>query len=107
MGTVPASKGFRTRQGRKDRRDAIQLLAKTHVVIPFVVDCKWLYPRGDRMIRQQLKVRSPMGVYRPMSLEIATDPLQEVVARRTLWHFYAIVETGKANPALHDFVEFL
>ena len=42
-----------------------------------------------------------------MRLEIASDPLEEMVARRAFGHLHAVVEAGQAHATLHHFVECL
>ena len=75
------------------------------MVVPLVVDGERLDPGADRVVGKQVEFRRPVWVHGPMGLEVAAYPLEEVIARRTLGDFHAVVETSQAHAALHHLVE--
>src|SRR5262245_16896807 len=53
----------------ENRSNSLHLIPETHVKVPFVMDCKWLYTPSDRVRRQFFVIRIPGGIDRPMNLE--------------------------------------
>ena len=105
VGTISALKGIGTRHSRENRRNAFHVFAKTHVVVPLVIDGERFDPGTNRVVRKQLEIRRPVGVHGPVCLEVASDPLQEVLARRTFRHLHAIVKASQPDATLHHLVE--
>ncbi len=75
VGTVPALERVSAGHGRENRRNAFHVFAKTHVVVPLVIDGERLDSGTDRVVGKQLEVGRPVGVYGPVCLEVASDPL--------------------------------
>ena len=72
IGTVHRALGC---DRREDRRDALHVLPKSHVKVPFVSGFKRFNSPGDRMLRKLVELRTPVRIDRPMGFEITTQPL--------------------------------
>ena len=104
MGAVGAFHGVLGREGGKDRRDAFQVAAETHVEVPLIVDFERLDPMGRRMVRAGQKTGFPGGIDRPVGLKIAAHPLHHAFAAGAHRHLDAIMQTGQPRSGTHDFV---
>src|SRR5688500_13318717 len=91
---VAGSRLFWTSIGQ-DRRHTFHSLTETHMVVPLVIDPKWVYTACDRVQGQRLEVRVPMRVHRPMRFEIAADPFEKGVAGGSFWYFHRIMRATK------------
>ena len=103
IGPLPCVIG---RNGRQDRRHACHRLAKSHVVIPFVVRLERLHSPRDRVPLGDLSLRQrPVRVHRPVWLEVAAHPIEKLGAALFLRYFDGVMKAGDAHAPLGERID--
>src|SRR3954462_3069192 len=102
---VGAVESFFRRNGAENWSDAGHALAKAHVIVPFVLDCKWLHAASDGMLRQRFEIGGPSRIHRPIDFKVAANPIEKCITGRTFWDLDCIMATPETNAFLHELVD--
>ena len=104
VGAIATTHGALGRHGAENGSHPLQLVPKAHVEIPLIVDLEGLHATGDRMGRQLFEISNPVRIHRPMGLEIASDPFEEIIPGLALGNLHGVVDTGQPDAFLHKLV---
>ncbi len=107
VGAVFALEGSRAGQVGQNGGDALKVFPKAHVVIPFVVDREGMNATGDWMVGEVFEVGRPVGIDRPMGLEIAANPFEEMIPGRLSGDFDGVMDADQTDAAFDDLTELL
>ena len=66
------------------------------------VEAERLYPTRDGVLRQWLELREPSRVHRPVGLETAAHPIQELLFTRRLRRFHGVMKADQPDALLHQ-----
>ena len=75
--------------------------------IPFVIGLKWFHSTGDRVLGQFLEVSDPVRVHRPMRLETATLPGDELLVAFGSGGLHGVMDGEETGALVHQLAKQL
>ena len=105
--TVFAIHGAFRRMSRDDRGDSLHVRLKAHVVVPLVFLGEWFDSAGDSVLGERFDLGSPVGVDRPMSLEVTTHGFEHEVTGASNWYFHGIVHENESDTGIDELFELV
>ena len=106
--TVFLHQGAGWRKVSQNRNNAFHIRAKPHVIVPLVIDRKRFNTASNWMLRKLPVVGRPVRIHRPVSLEVATHPVEKLPTCRRNFNFDTVVKRNNPNSRLRvgiDLVE--